>query len=119
MKFAHTQSFSLSRMLKHTVIWLFLDECEDLLEFAHFISPPKRRKTNDIFKHRRTEGSFSILIERYLFSDHDKFISYLRVSPRVFYIILKYVRQDIYVAPYNRVKNLIDPSQKLCIALRY
>lgn len=74
---------------------------------------------HDIFSRRQTEGSFSILIERYLFSDHDKFTAFLRVSPRTFYIILKHIYNDIYVPPTNRIKNPIDPSQKLCIALRY
>lgn len=105
-------------MLKRAVICLLLDDWEDdLLEFAHIFG--KRKKSKELFVNRRREGAFSILIEKYLFTDHGLFIDYLRVTPRAFYIILKYIRNDIYVPPNNRVRNPIDPSQKLCIALRY
>lgn len=115
----HTISH-LFRMRKRALICLLLDDLEeDLLEFIHIFAPAKRKKIDNIFLQRRQEGAFSILIEKYLFSDQEKFISFLRVTPRVFYIILKHVHKDIYVSPCNRVPNPIDPSQKLCIALRY
>lgn len=86
-------------MQNRAIIWLLLDHDEDdLLELIPFLEHKKRQKVHDLFARRRQEGAFSILIERYLFSDHEKFTSFLRVSPR---------------------KNPIDPSQKLCIALRY
>lgn len=107
-------------MPKRAVIYLLLDDWEDdLIELACIFAPAKRKRAKAIFVNRRKERAFSILVERYLFTDHELFTDYLRVTPRVFYIILKYVSKDIYVAPYNRVPNPIDPSQKLCIALRY
>lgn len=107
-------------MPKRAIIYLLLDDCEDdLLEMAHIFVPMARKKPRELFVNRREEGAFSILVERYLFTDHKLFIEYLRVSPRIFYTILKYIRNDIYIAPTNRVHNPIDPSQKLCIALRY
>lgn len=92
---------------------------EHLIDIFEFLLSMSRKSTQNLIKNRVREGAFSILIERYLFTDHDKFYEYLRVTPRVFYVILKYIYDDIYVEPYNRVKNPIDPSQKLCIALRY
>lgn len=110
--------FFLLRMPKRALILCLIDYLdEDFLEVMHFFLP-KRKKIDTMYIKRREEGAFSILIERYLFNDHEKFTSFLRVTPRVFYIILKYVNKDIYVAPCNRVTNPIDPSQKLCIALR-
>lgn len=106
-------------MSKRVAIFLLLDDWDDdFLEIAQNFAP-KRKKSKELFVNRREGGAFSILIERYLFSDHQLLIEYLRVSPRIFYTILKYIRNDIYVAPTNRVNNPIDPSQKLCIALRY
>lgn len=107
-------------MQNRAIIWLLLDDDDDdSLELTHILSKKKRKKVHELFARRRLEGAFSILIERYLFSDIEKFTSFLRVGRRVFYIILKYIYQDIYSSPCNRVPNPIDPSQKLCIALRY
>lgn len=107
-------------MPKRAIICLLLDDWnDDLLEMVHIFAPRARKKPRELFVKRREEGAFSILVERYLFTDHELFIEYLRVSPRIFYTILRYIRNDIYVMPTNRVHNPIDPSQKLCIALRY
>lgn len=105
-------------MLKRVATCLLLDDWDD--DFLEMVRAfvPKRKKPKELFVNRREEGAFSILIERYLFSDHALFIEYHRVSPRIFYTILSYIRNDIYVPPTNRVRNPIDPSQKLCIALR-
>lgn len=106
-------------MSKRAAICFLLDDWDDDFWEMAQIFAPLRKKTKELFVNRRQEGAFSILIERYLFSDHKLFTDYLRVSPRIFYRILSYIRNDIYVAPTNRVRNPIDPSQKLCIALRY
>lgn len=106
-------------MSSRAALCLLLDDWDDdFLEIVQTFDPT-RKKAKELFVNRRGEGAFSILIERYLFSDHKLFIEYLRVSPRIFYTILSYIRDDVYVAPTNRVHNPIDPSQKLCIALRY
>lgn len=112
------QNSFIQDMQKRAIFWLLCDDEDDTLELIPYFSKKKRQQVHDIFVHRQSEGSFSILIERYLFSDHQKFTHYLRVSPRTFYTILKHIFKDIYVAPTNRIKNPIDPSQKLCIALR-
>lgn len=106
-------------MSNRVALCILLDDWDDdFLEITKNFAP-KREKPKELFVKRREEGAFSILIERYLYSDHKLFIEYHRVSPRIFYTILSYIHNDIYVAPTNRVRNPIDPSQKLCIALRY
>lgn len=95
------QNILIQDMKKRAIIWLLCDDEDDILELIPHFSKKKRRKMHEIFLQRQTEGSFSILIERYLFSDHEKFIAFLRVSPRTFYIILKHIHKDIYVPPKN------------------
>lgn len=105
--------------IKRALIEFLLEDFEeDFIQLFEVLHPTKRKPTHKLIKNRVKEGTFSILIERHLFTDHDKFYDYLRITPRTFYIILKYIYNDIYVAPSNRVPNPIDPSQKLCIALR-
>lgn len=70
------------------------------------------QKPTTIFSNRDTEGVFAILEE-------DKFKKFLRVTPHVFDLISNHIRNDILVAPSNRVPNPISPEQKLCVALRY
>lgn len=86
------------------------DECPD--------QHSKRRKTHNLISSREREGAFAILIEKYLFSNEDKFVQYFRVTPHMFDRILNHIKDDIVKTPYNRVKNTINPRQKLCLALR-
>lgn len=111
----------MSSSFKRAICLYFLDDYEDdFLELVQFLPPTaKRKSTQDLIINREQEGTYSILVQKYLFSNDDKFYEFLRITPNVFDIILQYIQDDIYIAPSQRVPSPIDPSQKLCIALRY
>lgn len=99
-------------------LFLLFDEDEEsaLLQMLPLI---KRKKTHEMIKNRDTEGSYFILVRKYLLTEDDKFVQYFRVSPKIFYKILEKISDEILSAPYNRVKKPISSEQKLCVALRY
>lgn len=97
---------------------LFEDEDEEILQFIEVLPKIKRRKTHEMFENRSIEGTFNNLIKKYLFSEEDKFVQYLRVSPRIYYLILENIRDEITSIPCNRVPNPISCEQKLCVTLR-
>lgn len=98
---------------------LFDEEDEEILELVEVLPKIKRRKTHEMFLNRKSEGTFNNLIQKYLVSEEDKFVKFLRVTPRIFFLILENIRDSIESIPYNRVVEPISSEQKLCIALRY
>lgn len=93
------------------------DEC--IIDMIQLFSKVKRCKTHEMIVNREIEGSFNILIRKYLVSEEDQFVKYFRVTPKIFYSILEYINHDITSLPYNRVLKPISSEQKLCVALRY
>lgn len=78
----------------------------------------KRSKECEIFKKRRSEGVYEILICRHLQTNDVKFRQYFRLTPVLFDYVLNQIKEDIVSKPYNRNKNPITPEEKLCLFLR-
>lgn len=97
--------------------WLLLED-EEELTMLQMLPILKRKKTHKMIKNREEEGTYTILIKKYLFSEDDKFLQYFRVTPNIFYKILDKISVDIVSTPCNRVKKPISSEQKLCVALR-
>lgn len=95
------------------------EEHECIIDMIQLFSKVKRRKTHEMIVNREIEGSFNILIQKYLVSEEDQFVKYFRVTPKIFYSILEYINHDITSLPCNRVLKPISSEQKLCVALRY
>lgn len=95
------------------------DEEESIGIFLEVASALKRKPTHEMIKNRDAEGTYNLLIEKYLFSSEDLFVKYLRVTPAVFYDILDHIRDDITTKPSNRVANPISAEHKLSLVLRY
>lgn len=83
------------------------------------ITSAKRKKTHEMFENREAEGIYRLFITKYLLTEDDKFMKYLRVTPYLFSRILDNIRFLITTVPTNGVSNPISPQQKLCVALRF
>lgn len=109
----------MKRKICEIVDWLFDQDDEvftiQILATFRF----KRRKTHEMIKNRDSEGIYRLFITKYLLSEEDKFVKYLRVTPYLFHRILEHIRDHITTTPTNRVPNPISPQQKLCVALRF
>jgi len=98
---------------------LLMDEDDDEVSSFSYLTSKKRKTTDDIFKNRKTEGCFEILINRHLMSNQVKFREYFRINYEQFNFLLSLVENNLYVEPSNRVKNPILPAEKLAVTLRY
>ena len=78
----------------------------------------KNEEPDDIFKTRKTEGAFVLLIDRHLSNNEVKFREYFRLTPALFDEVLNYIRNDIETKPCNRHIEPITPEDKLSIKLR-
>lgn len=102
-----------------TVLDVFLLEEEFEDEDVLILNSLKKRNTTDsIFKSRRIEGVFEILIKRHLFNNEKKFQEYFRLSRSLFKSVLNSIKSDINKEPYRNRKP-ISPEEKLCITLRF
>lgn len=102
------------------LLLLFDDEEDDFVHnFLHLMSQTKRRRTHKMICNRNTEGAYTILITKYLLTEEDKFVKYLRVTPLLFHRILESIRDFITCLPSRRVPKPISAQQKLCVALRF
>jgi len=100
----------------HIILTLLL--MDEVISFSYLMSK-KRKTTDDIFKNRKTEGCFEILINRYLMSNQVKFREYFRINYEQLNFLLSLVEEKLYVEPTNRVKNPMLPVEKLAVTLRY
>lgn len=98
------------------LFFILIDEIDEELFIAEMSS--KRESEHEMFKRRAEEGYYRVLIKKYLFEDEDKFREFFRVSRKLFYHILSYIKDDISKTPYNRVKDPICVEEKLCLTLR-
>lgn len=78
----------------------------------------QREPESELFKKRREEGAYQILVCRHLFNNENKFREYLRLTPILFDYVLNYIKEDITLKPTNRIPNPLSPEQKLCVFLR-
>lgn len=101
---------------------MFFDDDEEeqcVLNFLQTECSAKRRKTHEMIKKRDIEGAYNILVRKYLLTEEDKFVKYLRITPHLFGRILENIGELISTMPTNKVVKPISPQQKLCVALRY
>lgn len=101
------------------VEFLFDQDDEEFIMQVLGILHCKRKKTHDMIRNRDSEGVYRLFITKYLLTEEDKFVKYLRVTPYLFHRILENIRQNITSISTNRVPNPISPQQKLCVALRF
>lgn len=93
------------------------DEDDEVIELL-FSLPFKRKSTQEMILNRNNEGTYNLLIKKYLMTDEDKFMKFFRVSPLLFSTILDYISDEITSEPCNRTPKPISAAQKLCVTLR-
>lgn len=77
-----------------------------------------RKSECELFKNRRKEGAYEVLVCRHLFNNESKFREYFRLTPILFDYILNNIQEDITLNPTNRIPHPLSPKQKLCVFLR-
>lgn len=103
--------------MKKKLVTLLLEEEEEDDELI-IRTLSIRRQTNNIFKHRESEGAFGNLINTYLKCDDEKFTEYFRLSKKQFATVLTLVEPVLAVKSTNRYPRPISPSHKLAVTLR-
>jgi len=104
------------KMLIKLLLLEEINEEEAIIE--HSIKICNTKKIHNLFLTRKIEGFYSILIEKHLFEDEQKFREFFRLSWDQFNFVLNIIEEDIKTNPYNRVKQPITPAEKLSITLR-
>lgn len=99
-------------------ICLLDDEDDDATVDLLLLIPFKRKSTREMILNREKEGTFNMLIKKYLLSEEDEFMKYFRVSRNLFHTILDHISADITSEPSNRTPMPISAEQKLCVTLR-
>lgn len=108
-----------SKKKKMLIKLLLLEEInEEETIFEHAIKIYNTKKTHNLFLTRKIEGFYSILIEKHLFKDEQKFREFFRLSYDQFNYVLNIIEDDIKTNPSNRVRQPITPAEKLSITLR-
>lgn len=93
------------------------DEDDEIIELL-FSLPFKRKSTHEMILNRDNEGTYNLLIKKYLMTDEDKFVKFFRVDPRLFNTILDHISHEITTSPCNPTPKPISAAQKLCVTLR-
>ncbi|CAI6356689.1 unnamed protein product [Macrosiphum euphorbiae] len=112
---------SLAKKQKLMLNLLLLQEAdEEHAIIKHVIlCDAEKNKTHDMFLARKTEGFFSILIEKHLWRDEKKFREFFRVSCDQFHYILNIIEEDFKTSPSIKIPEPITAAEKLAITLRY
>lgn len=77
-----------------------------------------KKSIHNMFLGRKSEGFFSILIEKHIFRDETKFREFFRLSWEQFIYVLNLIEDDIKCNPSNRVSEPITAAEKLAVTLR-
>lgn len=77
-----------------------------------------RKDVDPVYKYRRNEGAFRILIDSHLVDNEEKFQRYFRLSRERFSFVLNFIQKDLTTPAYNRVKEPITAAEKLALTLR-
>jgi hypothetical protein len=78
----------------------------------------KKHKAHEMFLARKTEGVFSILIEKHLWRDESKFREFFRLSWDQFTYVLNIIENDITSSPSIKFPKPITAAEKLAVTLR-
>lgn len=97
------------------------DDDEDLFLILLLFCSDIRSDVKDIFKNRNSEGSYEILIKRYLMDDETLFVTYFRLSKNLFYKVVNLIKDDISLPRRfgGSKQKILSAEQKLCITLRF
>lgn len=97
------------------LILLEEEEDEQLLQYSLL---QERRATHDIFKQRKQEGYFNLLINGHLREDENKFREFFRLNPQQFDFVLSLIQDYIQKSGTNFVQVPITAEEKLALTLR-
>jgi len=100
---------------KKVLINMLLEEIEGE---EMLIDQVSSKNVHNMFRKRKEEGFFSVLIEKHLFRDEKKFREFFRLSWEQFNYVLNLIEDDIKSNPCNRVKEPISAAEKLAVTLR-
>ncbi|XP_046658621.1 uncharacterized protein LOC124352930 [Homalodisca vitripennis] len=73
----------------------------------------------ELFKRRKSEGAYNVLITKHLIDNEVKFKEYFRLTRDQVFTLLGLVREEITVKPYNTVIEPITAEMKLAVILRF
>lgn len=78
----------------------------------------ERQEHKQLFKYRRTEGTFEILVNRHLHQDDDSFKDFFRMSKETFYKIVRLIQPDLRPTITNWIRAPITVAEKFAVTLR-
>ena len=102
---------------KKTLLSLLLEEEEDD-DFVLLSTLDERGDASSLFKSRRTEGTFKVLIENHLKDNEQKFKEYFRLSKMQFQEVFDIIAPLIEKQPNSFVQQPISAYEKLALTLR-
>lgn len=91
------------------------DEEEDRMLWKY---AKTRKKISEMYRNRKNEGFFKILINSHLIDEEEKFKRYFRLTRERFAYVLNLIEEDLEISSCNRVKLPITPAEKLALTLR-
>lgn len=97
---------------------LLLQEIDEEQSIINRVVFKKSNKAHVMFLARKTEGVFSILIEKHLWRDESKFREFFRLSWDQFTYVLNIIENDITTSPSIKVPKPISAAEKLAVTLR-
>lgn len=96
---------------KNLLLFFLLDEDVD----EDLKRKEKRKIHSNMIRSREKEGAYSVLVERHLLDNEEKFREYTRFTLHLFHGILNIISDDLKKEPTSLCKVTISPAQKLCI----
>lgn len=93
---------------------LWEEEDDDDLLLLHY-SRKRRKHTIPLFKTRKTEGSYSVLIRNHLLGDEKIFREYCRLNKKQFDFVLSFIYMDIRP---KVLRAAVSAEEKLFLTLR-
>lgn len=94
------------------------EEDDDLILLLLTHNNVGKKKVNALFTTRSLEGFSTILINRHLINDEEKFRLFFRLNVNQFNYVLSMIEAVVKREPYNRVRKPITPAEKLAVTLR-
>lgn len=93
---------------------ILLEEDQDLILY-YLYKKSKRAPIHSLFKKRKTEGYFKLLILQHLQGDEYLFRKYCRLNKTQFYFVLSLIEKDMQP---KKLRTKITTEEKLFITLR-